>query len=272
MHGWSIRLFRVFGIQLAVHATFFILLGYVAWEGWSSAVAEHASGLLGALISSAYLLLFFSCVVLHELGHALTARRFGVGVPRILLLPIGGMAEFDAIPKKPIREFAIAVAGPAVNVAIVAVLALFTDFPFRAFGFLVRAIFSRGDALQYMPELSLVQELMVMNALMACFNLIPVFPMDGGRVLRAGLAARLPYLTATHYAATIGKCLAATGALLAIFVYSHVQLAVLLVFIFFAADMEYRMVKRRELEDRRWREVMARLARVGASEPPRISS
>src|SRR5882757_9155424 len=104
MLSWSIRLFRIFGIQLAVHATFFLLLGYIAWSGWTDAVAQGFPGISGALLNSAYLLIFFVCVVLHELGHALTARRFGVGVPRILLLPIGGMAEFDSIPRKPSRE------------------------------------------------------------------------------------------------------------------------------------------------------------------------
>ena len=116
MLGWSINLFRVFGIQLAVHASFFLLLAYVAYEGWTE------SGWLGLVWSTWLILSFFGCVVLHELGHSLTARRYGVRVPRILLMPIGGMAEFDSIPRRPSHEVAIAIAGPLVNFIIAGLL------------------------------------------------------------------------------------------------------------------------------------------------------
>src|SRR5665213_777750 len=116
MLRWSINLFRVFGIQLAVHASFFLLLAYFGYDGWKD------GGLLGLTWSLAVIILFFWCVVLHELGHSLTARRFGVRVPRILLLPIGGMAEFDRIPRNPSEELLITVAGPAVNFVLVGVL------------------------------------------------------------------------------------------------------------------------------------------------------
>src|SRR5258708_10407762 len=116
MLGWSINLFRVFGIQLAVHASFLLLLGYVGYEGWVE------GQLPGMLWSVALIVAFFICVILHELGHSLTARRYGVNVPRILLLPIGGMAEFDRIPRKPSEELLITAAGPAVNFLIVAAL------------------------------------------------------------------------------------------------------------------------------------------------------
>src|SRR3954463_5485194 len=112
MLGWSINLFRVFGIQLAVHASFFLLLAYYGYDGW------HEGGFPGLVWSVGLIVLFFVCVILHELGHSLTARRYGVRVPRILLLPIGGMAEFDHIPKNPKQELWITFAGPAVNFVI----------------------------------------------------------------------------------------------------------------------------------------------------------
>ena len=262
MLNGSIRLFRIFGIQLSVHSTFFLLLAYAAWTGWHNPPVEPlAYPLYGALINVVALAVFFTCVVLHELGHALTARRFGVGVPRILLLPIGGMAEFDSIPRKPRSELLIALAGPAVNFAIVGVLLLFVPFPGEQIGPLVRSIFSTSPE-GAGPPMSMVQEilttLLVMNLIMGCFNLVPVFPMDGGRVLRALLATRLNYERATFYAATVAKVLATIAVLVAL---SHQkwQLAVLFAFIFFAGEMEYRAVKRRERDDERWGQVRVEL-------------
>ncbi|HEX2100779.1 MAG TPA: site-2 protease family protein, partial [Candidatus Synoicihabitans sp.] len=113
MLGWSINLFRIAGIQLALHWSFLVLLGYVAWEGGRDA------GVRGVVWMVTYVLLIFTCVVLHELGHCFAARRFGVRVGRILLLPIGGMAEFDSIPRHPWQEIAIALAGPAVNFVLI---------------------------------------------------------------------------------------------------------------------------------------------------------
>ena len=257
MLNWSIRLFRPFGIQLSVHSTFFILLAYVAWEGWSDAVAnQFAHPVYGVLINVAALAVFFACVVLHELGHALTARHFGVGVPRILLLPIGGMAEFDSIPRKPSQELLIALAGPAVNFAIVAVLLIFVVFPDEQIAVLIRSIFSPSADEGVEIHMGLMQELLAMNLIMGCFNLIPVFPMDGGRVLRALLATRLSYLRATFYAATIAKIFAVL-AIIAALSHGRIQLTVLFAFIFFAGEMEYRAVKRREQEDERLRQALS---------------
>jgi len=262
MLNWSIRLFRVFGIQLSVHSTFFLLLGYVAWEGWSDPPMENlAYPIYGALINVVALTVFFTCVVLHELGHALMARRFGVGVPRILLLPIGGMAEFDSIPRKPSSELLIALAGPAVNFVIVAILLIFVPFPGEQIAQFVRSIFltsSEGvDAPMSMLQ-AVLTTLLTMNLLMGCFNLVPVFPMDGGRVLRALLATRLSYLKATFYAASLAKVLATLAVVAAVW-HGRVQLAALFAFIFFAGEMEYRAVKRREHDDARWRQMLAEL-------------
>lgn len=240
------NLFRIRGIQLAVHSSFFLLLAYYAWLGWD------AAGAVGAAWSVAMILAFFVCVVLHELGHSFTARRFGVNVPRILLMPIGGMAQFDSIPRQPRSELLITLAGPAVNFVIAAVLAAFLGLP------------QDWDiaGLPLSPT-ALGRYLLIANLVMGCFNLIPVFPMDGGRILRALLAMRLPYLSATFWAMSIGKVLAVL-ATIAAFYYGYYMAAVLFIFILMAGDAEYRYVKRREAEDAHWAETLRHLYR----EPP----
>lgn len=245
MLDWSISLFRIARIQLAVHVTFFLLLGYVAWEGWQ-AVPE--SRWLGLIWSVTYVLLAFACVVLHELGHAFAARGFGVGVSRILLLPVGGMAEFDRIPRKPREEIIIALAGPAVNFVLINLLLIFVSPPATT-----------NELLSFeLTFASLAQHLLVMNIAMGCFNLVPVFPMDGGRVLRALLAKRLSYLRATFWAAAVGKffALAVIGFAVTGMVITHTWaqsslLAILFAFIFWAGETEYRNVKSEEQALRR---------------------
>lgn len=258
MLGWSINLFRIRGIRLAVHFSFLLLLAYVANEGWTE------DGLNGLFWSVATILTFFSCVVLHELGHSFTAMHYGIGVRRILLMPIGGMAEFDSIPRRPLHELLITAAGPSVNFVIAAVLGLavglprgwsfwsFADYPANATGF--------------------AQMLLHWNLWMGCFNLLPSFPMDGGRILRALLAMRLPYLRATFWAATIGKVVCVLAAGYALFT-GHTMPAVLFAFIFVVGELEYRAVKRRELEDAYWRETMLRVYAVPPGrEPPGLTN
>lgn len=247
MFGWSINLFRLFGIQLSVHVSFLLLLAYYGWRGW------QYGGATGMVWSIGLIVLFFGCVVLHELGHSLTARRYGVRVPRILLLPIGGMAEMEQIPRRPSAELLITVAGPAVNF-VIAVLLL--PFVWREMlGLAEVAAFSLAD---------IVVHLCWANLIMGCFNLLPVFPMDGGRIFRALLAYRLPYLRATWWAAMIGRGLALLFAVLAVFLFDSPLVGVLFVFIFFAAGAEYQMLLRREQETAYWAE-MAR--RVAAAQP-----
>lgn len=266
------NLFRVRGIQLAIHSSFFLLLAYVGWQGWQGDPAEPGSGgWLNAVVNMSILIAFFVCVVLHELGHSFTARRFGVGVRRILLMPIGGMAEFDSIPKEPGRELLITLAGPAVNFAIAAVLACFVPFPSGS---------PLGDARFTVDFRGIAQLLLQWNLLMGCFNLVPIFPMDGGRILRALLATRLSYLRATQVAALVGKVLATVAVAAALFAPEiHLSptrpylLAALFTFIFFAGELEYRAVERREHEDAHWREAWARLYARHRSldEPPLLS-
>jgi len=260
MRSWSIPLFHIRGIQLALHGSFLLLLGYAAWTGWQDA------GSRGMWWNSLTLLAFFTCVVLHELGHSLTARRYGVHVRRILLMPIGGMAEFDSIPRRPMQEFVITIAGPAVNFVIVGVLWF---------------VLPENEVLYYSIG-HLVLLLFWANLMMGTFNLLPAFPMDGGRILRALLATRLPYLRATRIASIVGKALCVIGAAIAVVGYRFGidwfdgpawLLAALFIFIFFAGEAEYRSVLRRELEEAHWRQILARsMAAVPSvgSEPPHL--
>ncbi len=245
MRSWSIPLFHIRGIQLALHGSFLLLLAYVAWMGWGE------GGAPGLWWNSLTLIGFFTCVVLHELGHSLTARRYGVHVRRILLMPIGGMAEFDSIPRRPSHELVITIAGPAVNFVIAGLLWF---------------VLPRGEVLLHSFQGFLLQ-LFFANLVMGVFNLLPAFPMDGGRILRAALATRLPYLRATRIAANVGKLFCVTGAAVAVLGH-HVGigwfeepawlLAALFAFIFFAGEAEYRSVLRRERDEAHWREMLTR--------------
>jgi len=231
MLGWSINLFRIFGIQLAVHASFVLLLGYAAWEGWSD-----GGGWSGLVLNVVLTVLFFVCVVLHELGHSLTARRYGVRVPRILLMPIGGMAEFDRIPRQPSAEFIITINGPLVNFAIALCLWAIVGLPS---GVPLHPQFE--DSYQGVAQL-----LLYWNIAMGCFNLMPVFPMDGGRIFRAILAMRMPYIRATYWATRVGQVLAIALGCLAAFYLQRPMMAVLFAFIFNVAGAEYQNLLRHE--------------------------
>ena len=242
MLGWSINLFRIRGIQLALHGSFLLLLAYVGWEGWRDGGWEGAAWSVGILTA------FFTCIVLHELGHCFTAMHYGIGVRRILLMPIGGMAEFDSIPRQPSRELLMTLAGPAVNFVIAAVLWAVAGTP------------AHWSLSSYEADaIGFAHLLLHWNLIMGCFNLVPVFPMDGGRIFRALLATRLSYLRATFWAATVGKILAVVAALIAVFWGDSYLTAALFIFIFFAGEMEYRAVRRREMEDAHWREMLTRL-------------
>lgn len=271
MLNGSIRLFRIAGIQLSVHITFFLLLAYYAWEGWQDASGfGSTAGLIGALSSASSVLFLFIFVVLHELGHSFAARHYGIAVPQIMLLPIGGMAQMSAIPRNPWQEFVITIAGPAVNFAIIGVMLIFAPFHTEQIMAHFRAFLGLQVSAGTDVELHWPQFVMLINLLMGCFNLIPVFPMDGGRMLRAALASRLPYVKATFVAVTIAKVLAVAGILLALFWFepARIQTAILFGFIFFAGQTEYRMVKRREEEDAQWRQMLAELHARSIAQPP----
>jgi Zn-dependent protease/CBS domain-containing protein len=221
---WSWRLGRLFGIEVRAHATFVILLGWVAA---SHLIAGH--GVAMAVSGLAYVASVFAIVVLHELGHALTARRFGIATRDITLLPIGGVARLERMPSKPSEELLVAIAGPAVNV----VLALLLFAALTAMGTIEDAThltFVGGP---------LLAKLMWTNIALAAFNVLPAFPMDGGRVLRALLAMRTSHVRATDIAATVGQGLALVFGLVGLFV--NPFLVFIALFVWIGAQSESRL-------------------------------
>ncbi len=188
---WALRLGRIAGTEVRIHLTFFLLLAWLA-------VADYQAGGWGeALHWTVFTCLVFFCVLLHEFGHALAARHYGIRTPDITLFPFGGVARIERMPEKPSEEIVIALAGPMVNVVIAVVL------------WLALAAFPPSDRNGTMSlASSLPQQLLGVNLMLLLFNLIPAFPMDGGRVLRAALAMRLGHDRATQIAACIGQMLA----------------------------------------------------------------
>lgn len=196
--AWSTRVGRFLGIDVYIHATFWLLLAFV---GYSDYARTHQ--VAGALSGILFVLALFLCVVLHEYGHALTARRFGIGTRDITLLPIGGLARLERMPDDPKQELLVAVAGPAVNVMIALVLGIYLAA--------TAAFFQSAETA--VVQGSFAQRLFAVNIMLVIFNLLPAFPMDGGRVLRALLAMRLPYVRATQIAAGVGQGMALLFAL-----------------------------------------------------------
>ncbi len=225
--GWTIG--RLAGIDLRLHFTFplIVVLGALQWGS--------VHGAAGAAFGALLVLALFACVALHELGHALAARRYGIPTREILLFPLGGVAFLARPARRPAEELWIALAGPAVNVGIAAVLALVVGvapaaLPGEAAG-LLRASASA-------PSLgTLVHWLLGANLSLVLFNLLPAFPMDGGRVLRALLAFRFGWLRGTRWAAALGQSMAVAGGVWAL-LSGHLLLALLCAFVFFGAGQE----------------------------------
>ncbi len=218
---WSFSLGRIAGIDVRVHTTFFLLLAWVGWSSYSAGGSSEAA-LRGVIL----ILLLFGIVVLHELGHALTARRFGISTRDITLLPIGGVARLEKMPDNPREELLVAVAGPAVNVVL-------------AVGFGLLATLLRQPLLPSveMPDqLPLVVQLFWLNVSVAVFNMLPAFPMDGGRALRAALALRMDSLRATEVAVRLGKATAFGFALLGLF--ANPVLILIAAFVWIGANAE----------------------------------
>jgi stage IV sporulation protein FB len=215
---WSFHIARIAGIDVRVHATFFLLLAFYGF-------LFYGQGGLGAAVQGVvFICLVFLCVLLHEFGHALAARRYGIRTPDITLLPIGGLARLERMPDKPSEELVVAIAGPLVNVVIATLL-----FPF------VRAGFNPQVLEKFGPNL--LEMIFVANITLVLFNLVPAFPMDGGRVLRALLAMRMDYVRATNIAANIGQALAFAGGLAGL-LGGKPLLAMVALFVFFGAQSE----------------------------------
>lgn len=230
--AWSFRFARLFGIDIKIHLTFFLILalGAIQWG------LPH--GPSGALFGIALMALLFACVTLHELGHSLAARAYGIPTREIVLLPIGGVAMLERMPRHPVQELVIALAGPLVNVVIVFLLALASGLTFLT-GALDFSTLLRG---QMAPSWeTLLVWLAGSNLFLVLFNLIPAFPLDGGRVFRALLGFAVDYEKATRIAAGTGQALAVAGGLLAL-VNGNLMLGLVALFVFFAAGQESRQV------------------------------
>ena len=212
----SLKIARFWGIDIQVHWSFVLILFYGAFL-----FSRNASNVLaGAIYGVIVILLLFVCVVLHEFGHAITAKYFGINVPHITLLPIGGVAQLERMPRKPMQEFLIAIAGPAVNFVLAALLLpvalLVVSMSMRA-GTIWTMIPALMRAAQSMSLAGLLLTLAGTNLLLGIFNLLPAFPMDGGRILRALLALRLQYIPATRIAVLVGRGMAILFAIWGIF-------------------------------------------------------
>ncbi len=214
--GSSLKIARIWGVDVQVHWSFVLILVYGAFL-----FSRNASNVLvGALYGVVVILLLFICVALHEFGHAITAKHFGIKVPHITLLPIGGVAQLERMPRKPLQEFLIAIAGPAVNFALAAVLlpvALVVVFTTMRVGPVWLMIPTLMRTAQSVSLTGLLLFLAGTNILLGIFNLLPAFPMDGGRILRALLALRLRYIPATRVAVLVGRGMAIIFAIAGIF-------------------------------------------------------
>ncbi len=232
----SLNLGRVSGIKIKVHWTFLFIIIWVAFIE-----INQGGNLQSVLFNIALILVVFLCVVLHELGHALTAQHFGVKTKKITLLPIGGIASLEKIPEEPKQELLVAVAGPFVNV----VIALILYFIVPVQQFLADNLTNIIENLNALTLTNFFFYLFVVNVMLVLFNLIPAFPMDGGRVLRAFLAMNMGRVKATQIAAVIGQSIAIVFLLLGM-LYNPFLILIAL-FVFVGAYGENKMVQQIEL-------------------------
>jgi stage IV sporulation protein FB len=222
--SWSLNIGTIAGTAVRVHVTFLLFLGWIFAASWV------AGGPSTAWQGLAFMVLLFACVVAHEFGHIFTARAFGVSTPDVTLLPIGGVARLERIPEEPSEEFLVAIAGPLVNVAIALALIM-----------LAGARVNAGDLYAVeSPHTSMIDRLAAVNLFLAVFNMIPAFPMDGGRVLRAILASRMGYVRATEIAAFIGQGVAFALGFVGLF--ANPMLIFIAIFVYLAASSEAHLV------------------------------
>ncbi|TIS67723.1 site-2 protease family protein [Mesorhizobium sp.] len=227
--SWSLNLGTIAGTTVRVHFTFLLLLVWI----WLT--HYRIGGTPAAWEGVAFIIAVFACVVLHEFGHIAAARYFGIGTPDITLFPIGGVARLERMPEEPGQEFVIAVAGPLVNVAIAA---------------LIFALIGGSAGVEQMagiedPRMNFLARLAGVNVFLVLFNMIPAFPMDGGRILRAALAARLSWSRATQIAATIGQGLAFVFGFVGLFY--NPLLIFIGIFVYLAAAAEAQNAQIREV-------------------------
>jgi Zn-dependent protease len=229
MLGWSIRLGSLLGVPVFVHWTFLLLVG---WLMAGPFMAGAPNPVAAGLRAGGFVLAVFGCVLLHEMGHALAARRYGIRTRDIVLLPIGGVARLESMPRKPVQELVVAVAGPAVNV-VIAALIIPAVLATQGAGAFAPPAGGRVDQASFLASLGAV------NVMLVAFNAIPAFPMDGGRVLRAVLAMFVERATATRIAASVGQVVAVLLAVFGLFTGQYMLLLIAL-FVFMAAGAEAR--------------------------------
>ncbi|SDL44137.1 Zn-dependent protease (includes SpoIVFB) [Catalinimonas alkaloidigena] len=250
---WALRIARIAGIRLYIHWTFLLLLGWVVVRE-----VGRGSDTATVLLTLAYVLTIFGCVVLHELGHSLTARRYGIPTRRITLLPIGGVASLARMPEDPRQELLVAVAGPAVNVVIALLLLPFID---------VGQAYTDEMTTAITPH-NFLLSLFAVNIVLVLFNAIPAFPMDGGRVLRALLALKIGRTRATQIAARIGQFIAFAFAAYG-FLGGNFLLIFIGIFVYFGAQGENLAVQHLEhLRDHVVRDAMMTDVAVLRSDDP----
>jgi Zn-dependent protease len=229
--GGSFKIGRFSGIDVRVHWTFFLLLAFFGFIGY-----QTSGSLVGALTAAVTIVALFFCVLLHEFGHSLVAQRLGLEIHSITLLPLGGVSNLESLPEKPADEVKITVAGPLVNVVLAPIFfgvgLLFGAVP-RVPGDLFMSIGSVGQFFFYLGYL---------NVVLAVFNLLPAFPLDGGRILRALLSTRLGAVRATDISSAVGQLFAVAFFLIGL-LGGNFLLALVAVFIYFGASGEAQMVR-----------------------------
>ncbi len=229
----TLPILRFQGIAVKLHWSFLLIFIWIGYVGISRGLSLTETIYLGIAVLG-----MFGFVVMHEYGHALTARHFGIKTRDIILLPIGGVARLEKMPRNPWQEFAIAIAGPLVNLFWAGVfwLALYySQFEFRASGEDALGSFLNPKGLPFL--------FFAMNLSLFLFNLLPAFPMDGGRILRALLALRMGYEQATLWAARIGQVMAMLFIFYSVMTY-NIILTFIGIFIFYTAGLEYEIVRR----------------------------
>ncbi len=233
--NWSFKLFAFRGIDVKVHVTFVLILLWASYY-WGSIVDDGARGVVFGIVAT---ILLFACVTLHEFGHSIQAQAYDITVRDITLLPIGGLARLDRIPEDPKQEFRIAIAGPLVNVVIAILLAILSFFVDRDSLTSPLAII---DRLQEGNWKALIAYMLFANVWLVLFNLIPAFPMDGGRILRSLLAMRIPHVRATRIASGIGQAMALLLGFLG-FSTGNYFLILIAIFVWFGAGQESAMAE-----------------------------
>ena len=227
---WAFKIARIADIDVKVHSTFFLLLIWLGFSYWSS--SQSINAVINGIV---FVLLLFLFVIMHEFGHALAARKFNIKTEDITLLPIGGVARLERMPDDPKEELWVAFAGPLVNLVLGFILFVWLFFT------------------QNLPTLSqisinsgsLLQRLAIVNLVLFLFNLIPAFPMDGGRILRALLAIRMDYVKATNFASSLGKLFAFIFGIIGLF--NNPFYLLIALFIWVGASQENNSIKVRNL-------------------------